>query len=60
MKHLGFVEKKNLRKGRGIFIMTSENILASGNILLKLLMGPLETTELLIFLYVVAEQLLVQ
>ena len=49
MKHLGFVEKKNLRKGRGIFIMTSENILASGNISLKLLMGPLETTELLIF-----------
>ena len=36
-------------------IMASVNILASGNISLELLMAPLETIELLIFWYVVAE-----
>ena len=36
-------------------ITASGNILASGNISLKLIRAPLETIELLIFWYVVAE-----
>ena len=36
------------------------NILANGNISLKLFMAPLETTDLLIFWYVVAEHHFVQ
>ena len=41
-------------------ITGSRNILASGNISLKLFMAPLETTELLIFWYVVAEHHIAQ
>ena len=36
-------------------IIASENILANGNIWLKLFMAPLKTIELLTFWYVVAE-----
>ena len=36
-------------------ITARENIMASGNISLKLLVAPLETIELLTFWYVVAE-----
>ena len=39
----------------GVCTTASGNILASGNISLKLFMAPLETIELLIFWYVVAE-----
>ena len=41
-------------------ITASENILASGDFFLQLLMAPLETKELLIFWYVVAEYHIVQ
>ena len=44
----------------GVCITASGNILASGNISLKLIMAPLEAIELLIFWYVVAEHHIVQ
>ena len=43
-----------LRCLRGVCITASGNILASGNISLKLFMAPLETIELLTFRYVLA------
>ena len=48
------------RKTTGVCITASGNILASGNFFLKLLMASLETKELLIFWYVVAEHHIAQ
>ena len=48
-------KKKNGGGGEGGSITASGNILASGNISLKLFMAPLETMELLTFWSVVAE-----
>ena len=45
-----YLENKFLEKPQGVCITASGNILASGNISLKLFLAPLETIELLTFL----------
>ena len=47
-------------RGEGVCITASGKILANGNISLKLFLEPLETIELLIFRYVVAEHHIAQ
>ena len=57
-KQQGFtlsLENKFLEKPQGVCITASGNILACGNISLKLFMAPLETIKVLTFWYVVAE-----
>ena len=46
---LAFLAQNNEGEGEWVFITASGNILASGNISLKLFMAPLETIELLTF-----------
>ena len=63
---MNFYHSSNQRVHNPLFyedtlcITASGNFLASGNISLKLFMAPLETIELLIFWYVVAEHHIAQ